>query len=793
MKETFKMKQTIAMNEEYTYGLLTEDAASIPLTGVKVTGDIFGRSARVKLQQTFTNRESKPVEAVYKFPLPEGAAICSFEARIDSRLITGAIEEREKAFEHYDEALAQGDGAYLLDEERPNIFTLSVGNLNPGASVLIEIEYVTLLEMEGPKVRFYLPTTISPRYIPADQPEEDGMPEDAKLHPPYADEVPYGLTLLLNVHNPGHLKRIESPTHPVSVSMNDKPYQVSFSSEEVKMDRDFILYLESKDTSLMRAYRHITNGETFIQLDLLILKEKLKKDAEDVTELQDTPAEIVFLIDCSGSMQGDSIQEAKKALGIFLKGLSPGTYFNIWRFGSTHESLFQRSVKYSDDNLNKALSYLDRMQADLGGTEIFAPLEAIYSQVMPVEGDLPKDIILLTDGEIGNEEQVLDLARRHPPVRVFPVGIGAGPNEFFIRSLARNSRGACEFIFPGERIEPKVLLLFPKIREQTLTDFEIRWGGQYVEQAPAMPFFFFDRPQTVFARVKAKNRSNNEITVRGNIEGVAKEWTVRVENVESETVPIPTLWARERIRDLEENRDLLDRNGSQQRMRKTKHRNEMIVNLSKTYEVLSRSTSFVAVEDREEEDKTKGELVLRKIPVMVTAGWHGIRSRGVLSMAYKASGPFLSESVMFGISDEDATASFPGISFGIGRTMYERSEKPRRDPKTDIVLSILALQKADGGLELSPEVASLLNLEIKEIRSLAKEIEVKKETDTFLLLSTAILIRILETRYAAARSIWEGVVRKSRRWLADAIAHSKPTLHGKDLETWIEEFLRDTS
>ena len=174
------------MTEELL-GLVTADtkATPVPLTAVKVEGNIAGRGAKVKIIQSFKNKEDQPIEAVYKFPLPEGGAVCGFKAIIGEKIIEGDIEEREKAFELYDEALSEGHGAMLLDEERPNIFTLSVGNLNPGDTAIIEIEYVTLLEATGSEVRFFLPTTISPRYIPNGTPDNNGIPEDGLINPVY--------------------------------------------------------------------------------------------------------------------------------------------------------------------------------------------------------------------------------------------------------------------------------------------------------------------------------------------------------------------------------------------------------------------------------------------------------------------------------------------------------------------------------------------------------------------------------------------------------------------------------
>src|SRR3990170_6403234 len=187
---------------EVLSGLVTADtkATPVPLTAVRVEGNIAGRGEKVKIVQSFKNGENQPIEAVYKFPLPEGGAVCGFKAIIGEKIIEGDIEEREKAFELYDEALSKGHGAILLDEERPNIFTLSVGNLKPGATAIIEIEYVTLLETTGSGIRFFLPTTISPRYIPDGTQDDNGIPVDNQVNPVYSSTVPYGLSLLLTLH-----------------------------------------------------------------------------------------------------------------------------------------------------------------------------------------------------------------------------------------------------------------------------------------------------------------------------------------------------------------------------------------------------------------------------------------------------------------------------------------------------------------------------------------------------------------------------------------------------------------
>ncbi len=249
------------MTEEMS-GLVTADtkAAPVPLTAVRVEGNIAGRGAKVKIIQNFKNGEDKPIEAVYKFPLPEGGAFCGFKAIIGEKIIEGDIEEREKAFELYDEALSNGHGAMLLDEERPNIFTLSVGNLIPGGTAIIEIEYITLLDATGSEVRFFLPTTISPRYIPDGTPDNNGIPEDGLINPVYGSSPAYGLSLLLTIHGKEGIESIVSPSHRIRTDLGSDPVRIEFSSETVRMDRDFVLNIKYKKGFENRGYIYRGNN-----------------------------------------------------------------------------------------------------------------------------------------------------------------------------------------------------------------------------------------------------------------------------------------------------------------------------------------------------------------------------------------------------------------------------------------------------------------------------------------------------------------------------------------------------
>jgi len=417
------------MNSNLT-GLLTTGGSAIPLTGVDVCGNITGRGSRIKVIQHYHNTESNAVEAVYKFPLPEGSSIFGFRVLTDGKTIVGSVEERDKAFEIYDEALSEGHGGYLLDEERPNIFTLSVGNLNPGSHVTIELDYVSLLDTSGSEVRFFLPTTISPRYIPQDMPDVKGIPVDELVNPPLAAQVDYGLKISLKIQDKNEIQMLSSPSHTIATTYGDESITVELSSEKTAMDRDFILNIKYKDSFQTRGYLCRYGEEIYCQLD--ITPEAVENESDTINH----PAQdIIFVLDCSGSMGGSSITEAKQALHILLAALDTESHFNIYRFGSTFEKLFKECMAYNTQSMEKAVKYLSMADANLGGTEILSPLQDIIRTLKP--GRISK-LVLITDGQVGNEEQIFDLVRGHKEqLRLFTVGIGNGPNEYFIKQLAK--------------------------------------------------------------------------------------------------------------------------------------------------------------------------------------------------------------------------------------------------------------------------------------------------------------------------------------------------------------------
>jgi Ca-activated chloride channel family protein len=337
-----------------------------------------------------------------------------------------------------------------------------------------------------------------------------------------------------------------------------------------------------------------------------------------------------------------------------------------------------------------------------------------------------------------------------------------------------------------------MLRLFGKTASQGITDFSVDWAGMKAEQAPAAPALFLDTPASLFARLDGEPDLTRPIRLKGKIGGLEKIWELDPVAAGDQTLPARLLWVRDRIRDLEESEGGVDAIGSRQKERKRDKVKNAIIDLSKEYGLLSRFTSFVAIEERQEKDKVTGEAVLRKVPVLVTTGWHG---RGSV---FGSPAQVPSSRVMLSISPVafDAPVAEPHSLFRRSAAdLSSVSLKPPWDTATesvkddlDLVLLILSRQKAGGGIEMDMDVSKALGLDLDEIKKTADLIKGSLRVDRFLLLSTALLLSVLELRFASERSTWEGAVKKSRDWLDGIMKRGKPKVLGVPLTEWARAY-----
>ncbi|HEX8521390.1 MAG TPA: VIT domain-containing protein, partial [Tepidisphaeraceae bacterium] len=313
------------------YGLRTRDNAAVALRGVRYRSWVSALSHRTVVEQTYVNMERRAIEAVYTFPLPENAAVCGFEILLGDRVLTGTVEETDVATEKYDRAVREGEGAYLLDAERPDVFTVAVGNLKPRQAVTVRLTYVAELEVVDGEIRLAYPTTVAPRYVTSTGSTAlDAAMADAALNPPRDFWVPYGLTMEVTLEGDLPLAEVTSPSHSLMFAeREDGSTQIEFAGDVAAMDRDVVLKLKLKRTGepTVVAERGL-DGAHYLAVTF-------HPEFEVRTETE--PTEVCFVVDCSGSMEGESIEQATRALELCLRSLNEGDRFNVCRFGSSYK------------------------------------------------------------------------------------------------------------------------------------------------------------------------------------------------------------------------------------------------------------------------------------------------------------------------------------------------------------------------------------------------------------------------------------------------------------------------
>lgn len=612
--------------------------------------------------------------------------------------------------------------------------------------------------------------------------------------------VPYGLTININVHDRKAISSIESPSHTIKTIFKGDDATINFSADKAAMDRDFVLTIAYEKDFTNRAFVTKDNDETFIQVDLT--PDELTETGK--TDLSSQGREIVFVLDCSGSMQGESIESAKKALEIMIRALNPNTMFNVYRFGATFQNLYPQSKSYDENSMQEALKYLSQADASLGGTEVLATLTDIYQKEL--ESGYRRDVILITDGEISNEDEVMKLVKHHAETtKLSAVGIGSGPNEYLIKGVARAAGGATEFIAPNERIEPKALRLFQKVMSGSISSLKVYCGVE-IDQAPISPSAYINQPTSFFAKLKDDKAQNKSVKVTGRSDGGLREWIIDLDEVSNKDLPISKLWAREKIREFEEGEGLLP--GSQQKHRSEDKNNKAIIDISRKYGIISKSTSFVGIEKKSNTEDATSDMALRVVPTLVTDGWHVAQSQVHYSIAsaplyMRKSQPQFKKILAHNVDmvSESLPEDFEIPSFLRRKTsepLISFSKASRGVLKVlsnitgnDPLLDILSLQRAGGGFDADVLIGDLLRISLSDLQAITDKIDMKNHPDRMVILATAIVLTILELKYGERRDEWNGVVSKSRNWLQNEVAKVQPTMDQKPLEDWVKNFVKE--
>ena len=603
-------------------GLQSVDGKPIPLRGVDITGDVVGGTARIRVRQRYENVEPKKLEAIYVFPLPTEATISGFVMECDGRRIEGVVKEREEAFRAYDDATLEGHGAALLEQERPNVFTATVGNLLPGETTTVEIEYVQRLHASDGALRVMIPTLVAPRYIPgkpsaertghgAEEPT-DRVPDADRISPKIG-KTDYAFNLDLALHV-GERAELSSPSHAIDIERNGAVARVTLKNAQ--LDRDVVILAEGSEAAPVQAVAVHRRGDvgTFAFSRLIDLYDPKAKVS---------PLDVVFVLDRSGSMGGTAIDEARKALRLCLRQLREGDHFSIIAFDDREETF--EKVPFTQKTLDRADKWIAAIDAR-GGTEMLEPLKHASEQA-------PNGVVvLLTDGQVGNEDEILAaVMETRKSTRFYAFGIGTNVSDALLAQLAHRTGGAVELIHPGERIDDKVVATFSRAIATRVSDVRVKLVGfEADEMAPSvLPDLVDGEPWTLFGRYRTPGRGRIEI--RGTLRSEPYLLEVPIELAEVSDAPsIEKLWASERVRDLES----VEVEG-----RRKKTMQDRIVAIAVAHGIASRYTSFLAIETRTGDRRVPGTPDARPIPVNAPAGWAMLERPQFLSYGMPTGAP----------------------------------------------------------------------------------------------------------------------------------------------------------
>ncbi len=620
-----------------------------PLTRLETRVDIqvTGLLARTRVQQTFRNTGNTWAEAIYVFPLPENAAVDRLRMQVGLRVIEGQIKERQAAQSLYKKARDEGRRASLVEQERPNLFTTSVANLGPGEEIQVKIEYQQTLRYVDGEFRLRFPLVVGPRYIPAGpQAEMGGLPghavaDAARITPPVrSPEEGLGnpVSIRVELHAGFALQQVRSTHHEIhTTSLNPQSVVVNLAASSVPADRDFeLLWTPQPQQAPAAAWFRQTHEP--MEYGLLLL---MPPRGEDVA-LDAPPRELIFVLDTSGSMHGDSIVQARQALQLALQRLRPVDRFNVVYFNQKSHALFDVPQAATPDIVSQARQVVANLVAE-GGTEMLPAIRLALATAKDssVESHL-RQVVFLTDGSVGNEAELFAAIQANlGNSRLFTIGIGSAPNSHFMVKAAEYGRGTYTYIGDTRQVAERMQKLFRKLEQTALTRVQIHWPADTeVEMFPQrIPDLYQGEPMMLVFRSPAIPSS---LTVSGyyGTQPWQSEIPLPQDNAESSIAPE---WARRRIASL----TTRQREAGSDRERETL-RQEM-VQTALEHHLVSPYTSLVAVETtpvRPLEAGLQSEAVKTNLP----KGWHHQAVFGTPATATPASLQMLMALLLMGLS-----------------------------------------------------------------------------------------------------------------------------------------------
>jgi len=533
--------------------LADDKEVPLPLKHTDVKAAISGYIASVDVTQQFHNPFDEKIEAVYVFPLPQNAAINEFIMTIGDRRIRGIIREREEAEQIYREARRQGHVASLLTQERPNIFTQKVANIEPGKAIDVNIRYFSTLAYVDGWYEFVFPMVVGPRFNPPGFTDGVGAVGRGKAGiSGQKTEVQYlrpnersghDISLSVEVDAGVAIEELESPSHVIATNHSgSEKARVTLGRLDTVPNKDFVL-------------RYKVVGKV-IKSSLLVHRDErggfftlMLYPPEDLKSLKRAPMEMIFVLDCSGSMNGKPIAQAKKAVERALKHLEPNDTFQLIRFSVDASQFGPEPLPATEENVRRALAYLRGLEGQ-GGTMMIEGIKAALD--FPHDPERLRIVAFLTDGYIGNEAEILGQVRKRVgESRIFSFGVGSSVNRYLLERMARLGQGVVAYVGLDHSAGKVMDFFFERLSHPAFADLSADWGDMQVAHVfpRRLPDLFVGRPVIVTGRFRGRGSTHARIT--GKVGGKLHEIVLPVDLTEAAShSALPAVWARMKIADL---------------------------------------------------------------------------------------------------------------------------------------------------------------------------------------------------------------------------------------------------
>lgn len=583
-----------------------------PLKSTEVTTNINGVIAETYVVQTYENQGDKPINAQYVFPTSSTATVHGMKMEIGNHVVTATIKEKEEAKEEYEEAKEEGKSASLLEQKRPNVFTMDVANIMPGDTARIELHYTELISCREGEYEFVFPTVVGPRYIapqddsgpvpdtyvpPKEVPEESGGSDeegadasaggeeaaDDWAASPYLPEgvLPdseYHINVNLSTGVP--IADVTCKSHEINVSKEtDSLARITLAdSDDFAGNRDFILKYRLTSESVQSGLVLTENDSE--KYFFLTVQPPERFTPEDIP-----PREYIFVLDVSGSMYGYPLDTAKDLIRNLVSGLKETDSFNLVLFSDDTYLLAPKSLAANSKNVQKAINLIDEQEGGGGTSMLPALTEAIC---VPMKEDIARSVVIITDGYISNEDDIYDLINQNmDTASFFSFGIGCSVNDYLIKGIAQCGMGESFLVTDSEDADASAERFASYIEAPLLTGITVDYEGFDVyDVATATPSILYARkPLILFGKWRGEPAGTITVSGKAGGEEYKQEISVADAAVDTENESIRYLWARTKL-------DQLAGYGS---VRNDGSVKEEITKLGLDYNMTTPYTSFVAV------------------------------------------------------------------------------------------------------------------------------------------------------------------------------------------------------